>query len=654
MFADMFARQVGRKLWRRHLFKLALIALLSCAALFAYAGASKKSAGAYPLAADFPRGALVYAQFSDLPALVKRWHESKLKERYLASTNFQQFQSRHLALKLIERWEEFNNALGFPLDSLVVGEAAENRAALAVYDIGRLEMVFIAPLGQDKLAATKFFQHAGQFQETELPDGTAVYSRDVEAERGRRQQKFAFAARGGRLVVATSEPLLLRTLANIGGTAKNDRLSDDTAFKTLSAELTPHFLTVWLSQSKLNDDWYFKHYWVMRNVEGLKDIRACMLDLELHDDKWIEHRRFLLTGQTAAAQSSSVPAEEAKRILTFIPEDAPYFKLRALDEAGDAASLVRDTFMERLPDERKNTGTSWKWQSYDDSDFYPAGDSEAAGHGGYYSLNPNFDSLIDDPIDAKVEDKNEPAHGRLRREAERKFVSGLRESIAAARPSYAAQVASPHNSSGALFVEFRRGAVLTLRSPANFSGQAVENAISGLAGSRLMINGTSVGLNWTDGRCGVHPCRLLALPKLGWTLGYALRGTELILSNSPEMLQAMLDANSASPAPDSTSSIPFQDLTVIRFNRREQAFDSLMRKLDAPRVKAYWQERRKKEQGDQEQVDQKQIDSDGASQEFFSGNIASLLDVAAPVREIRIRRSVLQSRLTEEVEIILK
>ena len=154
----MFARKVGRSMWRRHLFQLVFVALLACAALFAYAGASQKSASAYPLAADLPRGALLYAQFSDLPALVKRWHESKLKERYLASTNFQQFQSRHLALKLVERWEELNNALGFPLDSLAVGEAAEHRAALAVYDIGRLEMVFIAPLDEGKLAATKFFR----------------------------------------------------------------------------------------------------------------------------------------------------------------------------------------------------------------------------------------------------------------------------------------------------------------------------------------------------------------------------------------------------------------------------------------------------------------------------------------------------------------
>jgi hypothetical protein len=638
----MFARQFSRRLWRRHLFKFAFIALLSCAALFAYAGASKKSASAYPLAVDLPRGALLYAQFSDLPALVKRWHESKLKERYLASTNFQQFQSRHLALKLIERWEEFNNALGFPLDSLAVGEAAENRAALAVYDIGRLEMVFIAPLGEGKLAATKFFQSADQFQETELPDGTIYYSRDVDADGGRRQQKFTFASLRGRLVVATSEPLLLRTLANISNTGRNDRLSDDTAFKTLSAEVSPHFVTVWMNQAKLNDDWYFKHYWVMRNVEQLKNIRACMLDLELRDDRWIEHRNFLLNGQTAT--SSPVPAEAAKRIYSFIPDDAPYFKLRALDEAVGAASLVRDTFMERLPDEGRKAGPNWNWQSYDDSDFYPAGESEGAGDGDHYSLNPNYDSLIDDPVDAKVEDQNELAHGRLRRETERKFVAGLQASIAAARPSYAATTTSPQDFNGPLFVEFRRGAVLTLQSPENLNRQAFESEIGGLAESRLMINGSSAGLHWADGRCGAQPCRLLTFPMLGWTLGYALRGPELVLANSPEMLQAMLDANSAARSLDASSSLSFHDLTVIRFDRREQAFDSLMRKLDAPRVKAYWEERRKKDQSD----------AAGPSQEFFSGNIASLLDVAAPVREIRIRRNLLPSRLREEVEIILE
>lgn len=636
-------RKVWPKFLRRHFFKLAVVVLLACAALIAYARMSKKSAGPYALAADVPRGALVYAQFSDLPALVKRWEESKLKERYLASTNFQQFQSRHLALKLIERWEEFNSAVGFPLDDLTIGEAAENRAALAVYDIGRLEMVFIAPVGEEKLAATKFFQNADQFEETELPDGTVYYSRDVDAEGGKRQQKFAFASAHGRLVLATSEQLLLRTLSNINGKSKRDRLSDDPSFKSLSAEVVPHSLTVWMDQSKLNDDWYFKHYWVMRNVEQLKNIRACLLDLELQEGKWVEHRDFLLTGQSAA-RSSAIPAGVAQRIFSRIPEDAPYFKLRALTEAGAAGTIVRDTFMDRAPEGGKGVGDkSWNWQSYDDSDFYSDGEGEESSSDSYHSLDPRFDSLIDDPDDAKVEDKDELAHGRQGRETEKKSAETLRESIAAARPLYAATIESPQSFKGPLFAEFRRGAVLTLQSPADFRRQEFERAVTGLAESRLMIAGASTRLNWVDARCGTEQCRILTLPMLGWRMSYALRGTDLILANSPEMLQAMLKGSSSARKLDPKSSSAIHDLTVIRFNHREQAFDSIMQKLDAPRVKAYWEERKKE-----------QAEKDGPSQEFFSGNISSLLDVASTVREIKIQRNVQPTRLREEVEFIFK
>jgi hypothetical protein len=638
----MMARKAGRGFLRRHIFKFAVIALLACVALIAYASVSRKSAAPFALAADVPRGALLYAQFSDLPALVKRWEESKLKEQYLGSTNFEQFHSRHLALKLIERWEEFNSALGFPLDALSVGEAADNKAALAVYDIGRLEMVFVAPVGEEKLAATKFFQHTDQFEETELPDGTIYYSRDVEAEGGRRQQKFAFAFEHGLLVLASSEQLLLRTLSNINGKSKRDRLVDDPSFKNLSAEILPHSLTIWMDQSKLNDDWYFKHYWVMRNVEQLKNIRACMLDLELQDGKWVERRDFLLAGQTG--MSPALPIEVAQRIYSSMPDDAPYLKLRALDDARGAAAIVRDTYMNRLPEKGKSASdANWNWHSYEDSDFYPDDRAEEWSDNSYHALDPTFDALIDDPADAKIEDEDELAHGRKARETEQKSIEALRDAIEAAHPLYAATVESPQGFDGPLFVEFSRGAILTLQSPGDFRPRVFESAVTNLVESRLMIAGSSTRLSWADGHCGAQQCGALTLPMLGWEMYYALRGPDLILANSPQMLQSLLKGGSAAPALEAQSSSAIHDLTVIRLDRRAQAFDSLMRKLDAPRVKAYW-EARKKEQEEKE----------GPSQEFFSGNISSLLDVASPVREIRIKRNVQPTRLREEVEFIFK
>ncbi|MCA1592829.1 MAG: hypothetical protein LC754_09315 [Acidobacteria bacterium] len=260
---------------------VALVVSVACAGLFVYAGSMRRARGPFGLADDLPRGALVYAQFADLPALVERWEHSALRQQYLDSANFKGFSKHHLALKLVERWSEFNDALGFTLDTESLTGATEKGAAIAVYDIGRLDLVFIAPLGDEKAAASRFMRGRDEFEETELPDGTVYYSREVEADRGRQKQKFVFAVLRGRFVLATGEQLLLRTLANINGKSSKDHLSDDASFGALSSETQPHDMTVWVDQSKLNGDWYFKHYWAMPNVEELKTLRAGMFDFEM-------------------------------------------------------------------------------------------------------------------------------------------------------------------------------------------------------------------------------------------------------------------------------------------------------------------------------------------------------------------------------------
>src|SRR5919206_2554302 len=108
----------------------AVLAAVVCASLLVYARALREARGAYALANDLPRGALVYAQCADLPALVKRWDESPLKQQLLSSTAFQQFTRRHLALKLADRWAEYNEAFGFTLDTNALASATANRAAV--------------------------------------------------------------------------------------------------------------------------------------------------------------------------------------------------------------------------------------------------------------------------------------------------------------------------------------------------------------------------------------------------------------------------------------------------------------------------------------------------------------------------------------------
>lgn len=640
----MFSKlKFKRYLRSKPLWISALLVLIICAGLIVYAK-SRSSKHPFELAEDFPRGPLVYGQFADLPALIKQWDQSHLKQQYLGSANYKQFQHGHLALKLIERWEEFNDALGFPLDTAAISNTADARVAIAIYDIGRLDLVFIAPMSEEKVMATEFFKSKDQFETTELPDGTTYYRHEVAADRGRQKQVLVFAALKGRLILATSEPLLLRAIANINGKSQKDRLWDDPSFKTLSATVSPHFATVWVDQAKLNDDYYFKHYWLMQNVDQLKAIRACIFDLELKDGAWIERRDFLGTGKEAR-RNSPMPAAEVARMQAQIPGDVPYLKVESLsDDPLLTTTLIHDTLLDQPAHLQKQSDTYWSWQRYGDDEFYPVDNYDDEGDYDRYSyLSPEYDSLIDDPHDAKISQTEEPGENPLRSELEHQFAARLQLAIAPARPLAAVAATSPQTIAGPLFVEFRKVAILTLQTPTNLNREVLEEAIGKAAQSRLTVAGPSVDLKWVDHTESNKSWRELELPMLGWHFCYVVRDRELIIANSPELLSAILDTRNRPLTLAERSVSPLDDLTIIRLDQRKPAFDDIVDRLDAESIK-----RRQAASGTGEK------DPAGTSEEFFSGNIGSLLDVASNVTRIEIKRSSSSSSLHEEIDFILK
>jgi hypothetical protein len=624
-----------RSLW------IIILMLIVCAGLFVYAR-TRPSKNAFRLAGDFPRGALVYAQFHNLPELVKQWNESHLKQQYLDSTNYRQFQHSHLALKLIERLEEFNFALGFPIDATAISGAADSGAAIAIYDIGRLDLVFIAPMSDEKVAATRFFASKDVFEETELPDGTIYYRHEVDADRGRQKQVLVFAATRERFVLATNEQLLLRTIANINGKSHKDGLSDEPAFNTLSAVVNPHFVTVWVDQAKLNEDYYFKHYWLMQNVGQLKSIRAGMFDLELQAGQWIERRDFLTTGKDSR-RVSRLTAAEMGRIQAQVPNDVPFLKVESV--GGDltlTAKLIHDTLLDRRLSEPSQRSPSWSWESYSDDEFYSTCNADDGDYDRYSYLSSEFDSTIDDPHDARISENEQPGENPSGDQFEKQFTAAMLRAIGPAQPQAAAVATSPRTIAGPLFVEFRRVAVLTLSRPANLNRDVFEESISQAAQSRLTVAGPSVDLKWVSREANGETWRELALPMLDWHFCYTVRDHELILSNSPEFLITMLSARDQKPPLQVQPSASLDNLTIIRFDQKRQTFDDIVGKLDAEAIKTRQLIRKSDE------------DSRESNTEFFSGNLSSLLDVTAAVRRIEIKRSSFPNRLHEEIDFVLK
>jgi hypothetical protein len=640
----MFSNTDYRQLIKRSLFTAALIAALVCVGVAINAVSAGRAAGGFELANDFPRGAVVYAQFQDLPAAVEQWDESALKERYLKSVNYQKLWSRHLANKLFSRWEEFNASAGFSLGASALSAVAADRAAVAVYDIGRLDLVVIAPLSEAKFAATQFFQNKGAFEELEAPGGTVYYLSDVEADEGRQKQQIGFAQLKGRFILATGEKLLLRTIANIGGQAKKDRMTDEPSFQTLSKTTKPHFMTVWVDQGRLNDDWYFKRYWAMRNVADLKNMRAGIFDLELQNKRWVERREFLLDGR-APNPGAALSKQSLQQIERLIPADAPFAQMRAAGGDQDpSVEMIRDALFDGKLEAAKGT-SGWSWDRYDESDFEAADEGEESYEGSRYSyLSDKYNLDVDDPEDAGERGAGEIDAVAVRLKGEEKLSAALNSALRAARPSVAAKIARPRAVEGPLFAEFRRAAIIALDNPQALDRAALERAITGMAANRLMIAGTQAPFEWNGRNANGSEWREMRLPMLGRAVGYGLRGRHLIVSNDTETLASLMtDVQSKG---DIQSQSPLHELTVIRFDARAEAFDRIFAKLDEPRVKAYWKERRGEEI--------KQLGPNEPSMEFFSGEVSGLLDVAAPVEQIRVQRSYAPGRLHEEVALILK
>jgi hypothetical protein len=611
--------------------------VLICVALIVYAR-STGSKNAYSLAGDLPRGALVYAQFANVPELVKQWDQSQLKERYLGSTNYQQLQHRHLALKLISRWEEFNNALGFPVDLATIGSSTDGAAAVAIYDIGQLDLLFVAPISEEKAVLTQFFNSKDQFEEAEAADGTPYYRQNVEADRGRQKQILAFAAVNGRFLLGTNEKLFLRAIANITKRATKDSIADDPNFKSLSQKVTPHFATIWVDQSKLNADYYFKKYWLMQNVAELKAIRAGIFDLEQQQSRWIERREFLTT-VPAARSNSGIAAAELRALYSRTPDDAPFVRLASVSNVALPGKIIRDTLFDS-PLEEDSGSRSWSWDSYSSEDFYPVSDDDY-DYDRYSSLSDNYETTIDDPYDARVSDRAEPGRNPLAAELEQQFLTGLQNVLTPARPSAVAVATTPHTTKGPLFVEFRRVAIFNLRAPSSLRRELLEQTVAQGAVGRLTVVNPGSQPKWESRNEAGLTWRSLDLPMLGWEICYAVKDNLLILSNSNELMKAVLEPQERNQSSASVAA-DVDELTVIRFERRKEAFDDIVNVLDTDAIK----QQQQGSNGDQNSIKE--------SQEFFSGNISSLLNVASDVSRVEIKRKSSGNNLHEQIELVMK
>jgi hypothetical protein len=380
--------------------------------------------------------------------------------------------------------------------------------------------------------------------------------------------------------------LLAQSVAIITGGLKKSALADDPAFSTLAVR-PPKTLAVWVDQTALNSDYYFKHYWLMSDVGSLKNIRSGMFDFSIGDGKLVEDREFLLKEPVAA---SSVANIDATQLMSRVPDGAPYYKIGRADS--DAVNRAFASILSLAPNERDAVGL-YRKVGYDDD----------------YSRD-KFEKYIDETDEDAVV-KTEKDEGS----------NDISSVVASGRPRALLTLARSRAEQAPLFVEFDKAAVMILSSPSALDRPAFERTLANSLAARLLVRGQKLDAQWiTKNDKGVR-WRVLEAPVLGWGVQYAIEGDQLIVSNEPRFLSELLATRKSDRRYRGRDSI--QRFTVLRPAKVRDDFQSTFDRL-------------------------------AVKDDFFVGNILSLIDSAPAIEKIQISRSHHGTLMREQLTVTLE
>lgn len=509
----------------------------------------------FAFADAMPRGALVYMEAAHLPWLIEKWRSSGFKDRYLDSRNFDELGRRHLGLKLASRWNEFSDAAGLPIDLSTIAGFATKRAALALYDIGKLEFVFIADLSPESFEALRLLGDGSRFSEEKHEEGFRSFRVRVEADSGRQRQDLLFTHHKGRFILATSENLLARTLDNINKKPGKNRLSDHAPFRSLALRSPAGDLAVWADQAALSNDYYFKRYWLMSDSEHLAKIRAGIFIFSIEENALVEKRLFLQHGLSEFGTMTNVP----KDLLKYVPSNVPYFRARSTDTAYAAAETGR---MIRFGKDEPVKKRKMRPNLYPQSSTHYFDD--------YYYGRYERD------LETKIDEIDETIKFPQRTVSYEEIVSALEPAspVAILRITNTRQLPDPH------FVEFENVAVIRLRLPDKIVPSALESAVNGILVSETMTANSWTELEWKSSE-HCTDVRVAGRPMIGWEAAYTVRNSELLIGNSAKMICEILNTHSSTDVRQDIGKT--SEFTVIDVERTSESFFDVFSKLHLSR-----------------------------------------------------------------------
>lgn len=282
-----------------------------------------------------PSGALLYLQAKDFSSLLSDWDKSQEKESWLHSKNYDVFSQSRLFLRLRDASAQFSSAAGVPADASLLRQIAGKQTALALYDIGNLQFLYMTRLPSRDSAQSALWQTRSKFETRSAGGVTFFYRQDADSGR-----EVAFAVTDDYLVLATREELMVGTLELLAG-GKNHSIEEEAWWsRPIAAAGAPGDLRMVLNLEKIAPSPYFRSYWIQRNITEMKQYSSAISDLTRSNKEYLEERTLLRKEAAADKPADDKGPAAVAEILRLVPSDIGIYEAKANPDPKDSLQLL--------------------------------------------------------------------------------------------------------------------------------------------------------------------------------------------------------------------------------------------------------------------------------------------------------------------------
>ena len=497
------------------------------------------------LAAFMPTGPLLYLESPEFAKLVNDWNNSKEKQKWLESDNYQVFSRSRLFLRLQEAQSQFAVAAGAPPDMVLLDSLAGGQSALALYDIGNLEFLYITRMPSARAVQSALWTAREKFEPRKAAD--IPYYVRTEPEKNR---LVAFATSGDFLLLATREDLMAGALGLLSGKSVVN-LADENWYKNAVAAAGPAGdLRMVLNLPLLVKSPHFRSYWIERNVTELKQFSSEVADVHRSATEIREDRVLLKTNPPAEAESrATAPGAAMADVLGMVAgQEGVYRAWR-----DPTADRVFDLLEQKVLIPRVGPGVA--------SQIAPA----AALNAGQAGIESDLETRIDvAPLQGTAGAPGVEALKKLLNVAPLEAVLEFHS----LRPAGQMAFIEPHSA-------------ILIRSSANWDSQVVRDTLR--TAVRDLWTTSQIGVNWMEDREG--RARYYQLNGLA-PLSIAVEGPNLMVSNSADVLKSLLGGRPpVGHATESRGAEPRQNLVYaagFQHAAERERIVTMMRLIEMP------------------------------------------------------------------------